>query len=342
MKALLNRRKGRSARSSTLGRRFAIAALLAIGASAIGAASAQALPPFNVFPPEISGNAVEGETLTRVDDGSWGRGPDSFDYQWQRSDGGPYVDIDGATSPSYTLGSADVGKTIRLEVTANNADGASDPAASNEIGPVTAAPEPPANERSLELSVKRRPVAFKRALIRAEGVARPALRLWVLENLRGKDCPATPAERTRRTRAVIDGEIVGGRFGAERRPRMKRPGSHAFCAYLGPDEDTVRRTSFVTRKVRKPFLSASRAREAVKDALQRHGFANRVLANMSQSCARRSRSEFECQFSSSFPGYSLSGHGSVERKRRVSYRFPVSIKGRSFTLTDENEGRLQG
>jgi hypothetical protein len=334
---------GRSARKRPLPRRLGIAVLVSCGSAFVipfAPAVAQAAPPNNTSPPTISGTAVEGETLTVTDDGTWTGDPDDFDYQWQRSDGGPYEDIDTATNDTYTLTSADIDHTIRVLVTASNADGPSDPEPSNEIGPVAAAPEPP--QRSLELSVKRRPVAFKRAFIRAEGVASPALRLWVYEKLRGKECAATPAERTGRTRMLIDGETVGGNFSEERRPRMKRPGPHAFCAYLGPDEDTVTRTSFVTRKVRKPFLSASRARETIKDALRRHGFANRVLANLSQSCARRSRSAFECQFSSSFPGYSLSGHGSVERKRRVSYRFPVSIKGRSFTLTDENEGGLRG
>jgi hypothetical protein len=296
-------------------------------------------PPANTSPPTISGETMEGEILTGTA-GTWDDPAATFAYQWQRSDGvGSYESIPGATDTTYLLTSEDVGGRIRLRVIASNGGGASAPAVSAPTAIVAPAP---VIERSLELSVKRRPEAFKRAFVRAEGVARPALRLWVLEKLRGKECPATPAERTGRTRLLIDGEIVGGTFSEERRPRMKRPGPHAFCAYLGPDEDTVRRTSFVTRKVRKPFLSASRARETVKDALKRHGFANRVLANLSQSCARRSRSEFECQFSSSFPGYSLSGHGSVERKRRVSYRFPVAIEGRSFTLTDENEGGLRG
>jgi hypothetical protein len=321
-------------------RRLSLAMLLATCVSGLSAATAQAIPPFNVIPPEISGNAVEGETLTG-DEGTWGGDPPpDFTFQWERSDNGvDWTNIQDANGDTYLLTSGDVGRMIRLSVTASNAEDQATEE-SEPVGPVTAAPGSP--QRSLELFVKRRPVAFKRALIRAEGVASPALRLWVYEKLRGKECAETPAERTGRTRMLIDGETVSGAFSEKRRPRMKKPGRHAFCAYLGPGEDAVRRESFVTRKVRKPLLSASRARETVKEALQRHGFAKRVIANLRQSCARRDRSEFECRFSSSFPGYSLSGRGSVERKRRVSYRFPVSVKGRSFTLTDENEGRLQG
>jgi hypothetical protein len=198
------------------------------------------------------------------------------------------------------------------------------------------------DERSLGLFVSRRPQAYKRATVRAEGFADPPLELWVYENLRGKACSATAAERTRRTRMVITGLPVDGAFREIRRPRMKKPGRHAYCAYLGPDEGTATITSFTTRKVRKPLLRAGRARGTVVTALRRHNFANRVIENLQQSCGRRSRSEFECRFSSAFPGYSLTGRGSVELKRQVSYRFQASVRGRSLALTDENEGSFPG
>jgi hypothetical protein len=294
-------------------------------------------PPDNLVPPTISGNAVEGQTLTSTD-GSWDGEELTFERQWQRSNGGGYVDISGATGTTYTLTSADVGHTIRLSVTASNASD-SETATSAPTDPVAAAQNV---ERSLGLFVPQRPQAYKRATIRVQGIAVPPLRLWVYENLRGEACPATPAERKRRSRAVIEGLPVEGDFNEQRRPRMKKPGRHAYCAYLGPDEGTATITSFTTRKVRKPLLRAGRARGTVVTALRRHNFANRVIENLQQSCGRRSRSEFECRFSSAFPGYSLTGRGSVELKRQVSYRFQVSVHGRSLALTDENEGSFPG
>ena len=197
---------------------------------------------------------------------------------------------------------------------------------------------------SLGLFVSRRPQQFKRATVRAEGVADPALtlRLWVYEDRRGRPCPATLADRKLHTRTLIGGLPVDGAFSEQRRPRMKDPGRHTFCAYLGPDEDTADTTSFVSRKVRRPLLRAGRARRTVLAALRRHAFANRVIENLEQNCSRRSRSKFECRFSSSFPGYSLTGRGPVVLKRRLSYRFQASVRGRSLVLTDENEGRFPG
>jgi hypothetical protein len=292
-------------------------------------------PPTLESGPTISGTPVEGNMLIG-DAGTWNSSASlTFSYQWQRSSGSDYVNIGGADGSRYELTSADVGKTIRLRVTASNLGGTSGPAFSEPTATVL---EPPVH--FLDLFVARRPSAFKRATIRAAGFSDPALRLWVYEDLRGKTCAASPAERSRRTRMVIDGEQVGGDFSEERRPRMKRPGRRAFCAYVGANADSAEATSFTTRKVRKPFLSSKRARETVEQALLRHGFATRVVQHVRHNCARRGRSMFECGFRSRFFGYSLSGHGSVELKRKLSYRFTVSTKGRSFTLTDENEGRL--
>jgi hypothetical protein len=285
--------------------------------------------PENLSPPTISGDLVEGETLTGTG-GSWDGSQLTFAYQWQRSDGASYENILGATDTTYTLTADDVGHTIRLRVRATNSGG-SDTAFSAPTATVFA---PQNVERSLGLLVKRRLNAYKRATIRVEGVALPPLRLWVYENLRGTDCAGSPAERRRRTRMLIDGVSVEGDFDEQRRPRMKNPGRHAFCAYLGPDEDTATMTSFATRKVRKPLLKASRAQKAVATALRRHGFADRVVAQLQETCVRRNRSAFDCRFSSVFTGYRLTGAGSVALKRRLSYRFQVFAQGRSFVLTD--------
>jgi len=96
-------------------------------------------------------------------------------------------------------------------------------------------------------------------------------------------------------------------------------------------------------KILKPPLAAGRAEQTVATALRRHEFANRVVENLQQSCTRRGRFRFSCRFSSAFPGYNLTGRGSVERQRgRISYRFRVRAQGQTLTLTDENEGRFPG
>lgn len=96
-------------------------------------------------------------------------------------------------------------------------------------------------------------------------------------------------------------------------------------------------------RVLRPPLKAGRAKRTVRTALRRHKFANRVLSNLEQSCSRRGRFRFSCRFSSSFPGYKLTGRGPVELQRgRISYRFRVRAQGQRVVLTDENEGRFPG
>jgi hypothetical protein len=82
--------------------------------------------PQNTSPPTISGTAREGNTLT-ARNGSWTNAPTSFAYQWQRcgADGTGCADITSATNQTYTLTSADADHTVRVQVTAKNADGQS-------------------------------------------------------------------------------------------------------------------------------------------------------------------------------------------------------------------------
>jgi hypothetical protein len=141
---------------------------------------------------------------------------------------------------------------------------------------------------------------------------------------------------------VIAGLHVEGTFSEQRRMKMKRPGRHVFCGYLSSDQDTPTGISAISLKVRRPLLKASRARDTVALALRRHGFADRVVASLRKTCERRSRAEFECRCESTFPGYRLSGSGTVALSKRLSYRFRVVAQGQAFTLTDENEGRLPG
>ena len=80
----------------------------------------------NTTAPSIAGTAQDGQTLT-ASPGSWtGFEPISYAYQWQSCnlDGQECDDIEGATARTYTLTSADLETTLRVLVTASNADSA--------------------------------------------------------------------------------------------------------------------------------------------------------------------------------------------------------------------------
>ncbi|HEX2103048.1 MAG TPA: hypothetical protein VHF51_05315 [Solirubrobacteraceae bacterium] len=103
-----------------------------------------ATPPVNSTAPSTSGTARDGEVLT-ADRGTWTGTPDiTYAYQWRRCDsaGGSCSDIAGATESTYRLAPADVGRAVRVAVTATNAAGSAT-AMSPPAGPVD--PEPPAS-----------------------------------------------------------------------------------------------------------------------------------------------------------------------------------------------------
>jgi hypothetical protein len=101
------------------------AAVLAVAVLVTAVASARtATVPQNTSAPMISGTAGEGNTLT-ASNGSWSGSPTAFAYQWRQCDAGGSgcSDIVGATKKTYTLTSSDVDHTLRVVVTASNADG---------------------------------------------------------------------------------------------------------------------------------------------------------------------------------------------------------------------------
>jgi hypothetical protein len=102
--------------------------LAAIGVFGVGSAAAAAPGPQNTSPPTISGTAQQGATLT-ADPGTWtGTQPITFTYQWRRCNrnGGNCRNIAGAVDNTRVATAADVGRTLRVIVTAKNAEGSTD------------------------------------------------------------------------------------------------------------------------------------------------------------------------------------------------------------------------
>jgi hypothetical protein len=110
------------------------------------AASTAPSPPVNTASPVISGVPQSGQTLS-AGNGSWtGAQPITYRYQWLGCDSGGAScnPIAGATGASYPVTSADVGRTLRVAVTATNSVGSasSTSSATTIVQPASA---PPAN-----------------------------------------------------------------------------------------------------------------------------------------------------------------------------------------------------
>jgi hypothetical protein len=100
--------------------------------------------PVNTAEPKISGTAQVGETLS-ASTGSWTSSTTiSYAYQWRRcnAQGNGCANIGGADTSSYLVRAADNGDTLRVRVTAKNADG-SNSALSNATDIVKPRSTPP-------------------------------------------------------------------------------------------------------------------------------------------------------------------------------------------------------
>ncbi len=88
------------------------------------ASVAGSLKPASTVPPTMAGFIQGGRTLDAAV-GTWTGSPTSFVYQWQQStDGGAtWVDIPGATAARYVIPTTQVGRDLRVRVTATNAYG---------------------------------------------------------------------------------------------------------------------------------------------------------------------------------------------------------------------------
>jgi hypothetical protein len=114
----------------------ALVADVATLVTAVAGHTRQALLPRATAPPSIAGAAQTGQTVTAAP-GTWSpaTAPTAYAYQWQRCDptGAACWPIPDASGQAYTLTPADAGATIRVEVTAGNAVGAS-----TALSPLTA------------------------------------------------------------------------------------------------------------------------------------------------------------------------------------------------------------
>lgn len=101
-----------------------LALVVGLGVLAGAGAAASNAAPANTNLPTISGTAQEGNQLSG-DRGNWNNSPTSYDYRWRRcnSSRNDCSNINGAQDTTYTLVTSDIGHTIRLAVTATNADG---------------------------------------------------------------------------------------------------------------------------------------------------------------------------------------------------------------------------
>ena len=104
---------------------LALVAAVATASLAGAASAATQAAPVNTAPPTITGTTTVGQTLTAAN-GTWDNNPTAYQYRWLRCDrsGESCGPIGGATQKTYTLASADADHTMRVRVTAVNAEGA--------------------------------------------------------------------------------------------------------------------------------------------------------------------------------------------------------------------------
>jgi large repetitive protein len=154
---------GKRIRSRVTAKNAAGSTTHASNPTAVVAGKAPSGPPVNTSEPRISGTPQAGKTLSATS-GTWtGQTPITLSYQWTRcgTDGGKAdasncANVGGATRATYVLTSTDVGRRIRVKVTAKNAKGsklrASNPTGVVQGAPVSGVINLPNGEKSIPVS----------------------------------------------------------------------------------------------------------------------------------------------------------------------------------------------
>ena len=110
-------------RSTTAFTGFLLSAALWMLIAVAAASPAVTAAPVSVEPPTITGTARVGEVLT-AQNGTWDNSPTEFRYRWLRCNrGGNSCALLASDGKTYRVAQADVGSTLRVRVTAVNADG---------------------------------------------------------------------------------------------------------------------------------------------------------------------------------------------------------------------------
>lgn len=133
--------------STDVGRTIRVKVTATNGSGSGNATSAQtatvtAAAPANTALPTITGTAKDGQTLTATT-GAWtGTATITYTRQWRRCDstGASCTDISGQTASTYILNAADVGRTVRVVVTATNSAGNASATSAQTATVTTAAP----------------------------------------------------------------------------------------------------------------------------------------------------------------------------------------------------------
>ncbi len=126
--------------------------------------------PVNTVLPVVSGSPVVGQSLS-VSQGSWSGSPSSFAYRWQRCDGsgGSCVAISAATASSYTVVAADLGSTLRAQVTASNGTGPTTATSAATATVTNPAPPPPTGQVTVQIVLQN--AGYETMAVNTAGVA---------------------------------------------------------------------------------------------------------------------------------------------------------------------------
>jgi hypothetical protein len=130
---------GEVSRAIPRGRVFACFLALVFFLLPASLAQATGQIPVNTTPPSISGTPKPGETLT-ASPGAWSGEPTEFRYRWERCNeaGSSCSWVYEREGDTHVVAPTEVGKTIRVQVTAVNEAGTSEPSLSAPVTVETA------------------------------------------------------------------------------------------------------------------------------------------------------------------------------------------------------------